>query len=120
MVNDEKDYLFDHDTRFAIVDKAVGGKRGIKVVKSEGMTYALAQEFGADTLVRGYRDEKDLAYEKEMEAFNEAHGIKTDLIRIEGFESYSSTHVRENLLKGDFSGIPSSVKEIIADALKKR
>ena len=116
MINKDKNYMFSLDERKQIV-KAALPNDSVKVISSEGWLWELAVELNADGIVKGYRNDFDLAYEHEMASFNEKHApnaktvfVKTDL----AFEKISSTLVREKLNKN------KSIKDIVSsNALEK-
>ncbi|MDE7216121.1 MAG: hypothetical protein K2O08_04875, partial [Clostridia bacterium] len=68
----------------------------------------------------GYRNEKDLAYEKDMAKFNEEHGVKTALI--EGISPVSSTLIREKLKAGENikKYIPEKCVRAVVKAFKEK
>lgn len=96
--NDEKEYLFSLEERKEFCRLAVEDYLNVKVDVCEGYVYDYCKKHSIDTVYRGYRDEKDLAYEKDMAEFNEAHGLKT--ILVEGIRSVSSSLIREGLKNG--------------------
>ena len=99
MVNPEKRYLFTLAQRVAIARAALGDMPGVSVISSEGMLWELAERLGADAIVKGYRNEKDYAYEQEMAQYNNAHcHAQTLLLPSEkALEGLSSTVVRERI-----------------------
>lgn len=104
MINDKKQYMFSLKDREGIAVSALKNIDGVEVISSSGWLWQLAKELNACAIVKGYRNEADLAYEKEMAVFNEAHcpEAKTVLIKSEReFDSISSTIVRERILMGE-------------------
>ena len=73
MVNDAKQYLFDMDTRVAIAKATVAELENVDVISDRGMLVDLYDRLGADAVCKGYRNEKDLLYEREMAEWNHAH-----------------------------------------------
>lgn len=118
MINKEKNYMFSLDERKRIVEAALSTD-SVKVISSEGWLWELAVELNADGIVKGYRNDSDLAYELEMASFNEKHApnaktvfVKTDL----AFEKISSTLVREKIINNESleEFVPEgAIKEII-------
>ena len=97
--NEDKEYLFSLEERKEFCRLATEDYLNVKVDVCEGFVYEYCKAHGIDTVYRGYRDEKDYAYEKDMAKFNEEHGLKTVLV--EGERAVSSSLIREKLLKGE-------------------
>ena len=98
MINPSKKYMFTISQREAIAKAAVCDIKNVEVISSEGMLWELAKALGAEAIVKGYRNDKDLEYEKEMAKFNSSHypNAKTVLLEAEnGLVNMSSTVVRE-------------------------
>ena len=100
MINRDKQYMFSMEERTRIAMAAVEEFDNVEVISSEGMLWELALNLDACAIVKGYRNEIDLAYEQKMAEFNYAHNplaqtvlleSKSDLINI------SSTVVREKI-----------------------
>ena len=70
---------------------------------SLGYVVDYMREHGISKIVKGYRDEKDLAWEREQAEYNLKHGgYETELIRCDDeYKNISSTLVRDRLLKGE-------------------
>ena len=83
MINPAKEYLFTIDQRKEIAQAALDGMERVEVITSEGMLWQLAYDLGATAIVKGYRNEVDLAYEESMARFNAEHNpeAKTVLLR---------------------------------------
>ena len=104
MINATKQYMFSMEERVAIAKAALSELDRVEVIASEGMLWKLAEDLRATGIVKGYRNEKDLAYEQEMAAFNLSHNpnAPTVLLRApESMETLSSTLVRERLQNGE-------------------
>ncbi len=104
MVNDAKQYRFDMDTRVAIARATVASLANVEVIADRGMLIDLYDRIGADAVCKGVRNEKDLAYEQEMAAWNAAHNprFRTELLPTEGDrKTLSSTEVRALLDRCD-------------------
>lgn len=104
MINDKKQYMFTLEERTAIATAAVREIDGVEVIYSSGWLWELARGLGASAIVKGYRNEDDLVYERQMAEFNEAHcpSAKTVLIKSEqDFEHISSTLIRERIRSGE-------------------
>ncbi len=100
MINAAKNYLFTLEQRKAIAEAAVGDIPNVTVIAFDGMLWELAKRLGACAIVKGYRNEKDLAYEKLMAEYNQEHysDAETVLLHADQALAYiSSTLVREKL-----------------------
>ncbi len=103
MVNREKAYRFDRETRLEIARRTVAHLPNVRVLFDEGMLIDLFDRLGADAVCKGYRNETDYAYEMNMAEWNRAHNPRfhTELIPAkEERASLSSTAVRLGLDEG--------------------
>lgn len=104
MINAEKSYMFTMEQRKRIAEAAVKGITNVVVITSDGMLWCLARDLGASAIVKGYRNEKDLAYEKMMAEYNQTHYPEAQTVLLKSDETLvnvSSTVVREKILAGD-------------------
>ena len=120
LVNPDRYPLFTADQRAAMI-QAVYGDR-VNVFTFDGLAVDAAKAIGATFLVRGLRDEDDLAYELEMADFNHAHGVDTVFflsdVRLRGV---SATKAREGLMSGaDHSFIDEGVYALATEFLEER
>lgn len=102
MINPEKEYMFTLSQREAIAKAALSDIGSVEVISSEGMTWELAKKLGARAIVKGYRNETDLAYEKKMAEFNSDHYPDAQTLLLmadESLSDISSTIVREMIQK---------------------
>lgn len=102
MINPEKSYMFDIQQRVNIAKAAVSGLDGVQVISSEGMLWELARSLGADAIVKGYRNEQDLEYERSMAEYNRDRYPLARTVLLEAddsLSSVSSTAVRERILR---------------------
>lgn len=120
-VNPEKTCLLPLSLRLRLIELAVAPLAGTDVVVSDGYTADFAKAHGYTLLLRGYRDERDLAYENEIAAFNLARaGIPTRLVRADpALTSVSSTRVREAVAAKDRKALaalvpPACLEELLA------
>ena len=118
--NPDRYPLFTEDQRVAMI-QAVYGDR-VNVFAFDGLAVDAAKAIGATFLVRGLRDEADLAYELEMADFNRAHGLETVFflsdVRLRGV---SATKAREGLLSGaDHRFIAEGVYALAMEYLEER
>ncbi len=102
-VNAEKTYLFSTEERIALLRCATADIPGVIVTVGEGYTADFARDGGYTHLVRGYRDDVDLAYETEMADYNRTRGgIETLLLPADpALTTVSSTRVRAALAVKD-------------------
>lgn len=104
MINADKNYLFDMETRVRIAERSVSELKNVRVIADSGMLIDLYDRLGADAVCKGVRNETDRAYEERMAAWNSAHNPRfcTELIAAESdYSTLSSTYVREMLEKGE-------------------
>lgn len=104
MVNASKRYLFDMETRVEIARRTVSAYRNVRVIADRGMLIDLFDRLGADTVCKGWRNDRDYDYELHMAEWNRAHNprFRTELIRSRGeFADLSSTEIRQMLAAGD-------------------
>ena len=84
------------------------GMERVHVISSDGMLWELAKKLEACAIVKGYRNETDLAYEKEMAEYNHAHYSSAETVLLPSAKEYlhiSSTAVRMKILeRGDLHG----------------
>ncbi len=97
--NSDKEYLFTLEERVEFAKLATEDYLNVRVEVCDGYVYDHCRKSGIDTVYRGYRDESDLEYERDMARFNEEHGIKTVLV--EGVRPISSTLIRQGLKEGE-------------------
>ena len=118
--NPDKEYLFSLEEREQFARLATEEYLNVKVDVCDGYVYEYCKTHGIDTVYRGYRDERDLAYEKDMAKFNESHGLKTVLI--EGIRPISSTLIREGLREGiDIKKyLPNNCAKAVVKAFKEK
>lgn len=97
--NEQKESCFDLDTRAQIVRLALKDERNVTVEVCRGMVWEHCRDHGVRTIVRGYRNERDLAYEQNMAEFNAKYGLYTELIEQsqDALADISSTAVRQAL-----------------------
>jgi pantetheine-phosphate adenylyltransferase len=104
MINDQKSYLFDMETRVEIARRTVGALPNVRVISDCGMLIDLFDRLSADAVCKGVRNETDRAYEMKMAEWNQAHNPRfcTELIESSGVHAaLSSTEVRRMLARGE-------------------
>ena len=100
MINAEKTYKFSLEERKSIASVALEGINNVEVIAFDGWLYDLANKLDADAIVKGYRNDIDLEYEKKMADFNAIYAPKTKTILIKApnnLEKISSTLARKQL-----------------------
>jgi pantetheine-phosphate adenylyltransferase len=100
MINANKQYTFTLEERQRIAKAALRHMPQVEVIASDGWLYELANSLNADAIVKGYRNDVDLEYEKNMAEYNSkyAPNTKTVLIKtLDELSSVSSTLVRDKI-----------------------
>ena len=109
MMNADKNYMFSLSQRTKIAEASVTEFSNVCVISSEGMLWELAKSLGACAIVKGVRNETDLAYEKMMAEYNSAHYSAAETVLLPAREEHlhlSSTLVRSKILgRGSLSGL---------------
>lgn len=117
-INPEKKYLFTPDERLSMLRIATEGMDGVTVDYSEGLVIDYAREKGITEILKGYRNDFDLEYERAMAEWNKENGgIDTVFVKSkECYANISSTAVREALSEGriPFELLPDGVGEFIS------
>lgn len=104
MVNREKTYFLSIEDRLRVAERTLRDIPNVRVIADEGMLIDLYDRLGASAVCKGFRNERDLAYEREMAEWNRAHNPRfvTELLRAdEAWADCSSTRVRELLQRGE-------------------
>ena len=117
-VNPKKTYTFTPEERVEMLRLMTEHLSCVTVGYSEGLVIDYAKENGISLLIKGYRNEADLAYEKEMAEWNLKNGgYETELWRAEQkYEKISSTVAREMIEGGELSPevLPKKVIEFLS------
>ena len=102
-INPEKEYTFSLEDRVAMLMLATEDIDGCMVSYSTGRVVDYMREHGIDRIVKGIRDERDLAYERPQAEYNMAHGgYETEYIKSRPeLSEISSTLARERLASGE-------------------
>lgn len=123
LINPDKKYLFTLSEREKILEKAISSNPRFSYASHDGWAYELAKEVGAESFLRGYRNEKDLEYEKEMQEYNLQFGIHTLILPAqENLADLSSTNVRKKLEEGeDISQLlPENTVDLVKDIYSRK
>lgn len=113
--NPNKKYTFSLEDRVAMLMLATEGLDNVFVSYSLGYVVDYMREHGIDRIVKGYRNDADLVWEREQAEYNLKHGgYETELIKCsDEYSRVSSTLVREKLSSGD------SIDGLVTDEVKK-
>lgn len=120
--NPAKNYTFSLDDRVAMLMLATEDLDNVFVSYSLGYVVDYMREHDISKIVKGYRNDADLVWEREQAEYNMKHGgYQTELILTdEKYINVSSTLVREKLKNGEsLDGlVHESVKKYIASLTK--
>ena len=102
-INPSKTYTFTPQERVSMLMIATEGLDNVLVSYSDGMVVDYMREHGIDRIVKGYRNEADLAYEREMAEYNKSRGgYETELwLSDEENRTVSSTEARRRIAAGE-------------------
>lgn len=116
-VNPEKKYLFSLDDRVRMLILATDGIPNVLVSYSNGLVIDYMREHGINRIVKGYRNDTDLEYEKVQAEYNlRMGGYQTELKKCrKELQTVSSSEVRKRLLSGESVDtlLPKEVAEYI-------
>ena len=116
-VNPNKKYRFSIDERVSMLMLATEEFPNVLVSYSNGLVIDYMREHGIEKIVKGYRTDADLPWEREQAEWNLKHGgYETELLKCpDELEGISSTAVREalDLKKNIDKLVPRSVSEYI-------
>ena len=107
-VNPDKTPLFSLSDRLAMLMLATDDLDNVLVTESAGLVIDYMRDHHIRRIVKGYRNDADLAYEEKQAEWNAGHGgVTTDLLPCEKeLRDVSSTLARRRLAEGgDLSGI---------------
>ena len=98
-INPNKEYLFSEDERVAMLKLACEDIPGVRVDFYAGRVVDYMREHGIESIVKGYRNDTDLEYERVQAEYNlREGGFRTELWRSDArFENISSTLARSAL-----------------------
>ena len=114
--NPSKTYTFSLEDRVAMLMLATEDFDNVFVSYSLGYVVDYMREHDISRIVKGYRTEADLAWEREQAEYNLKHGYDTELILCDDqLKNISSTLVREKIKKGEsLEGlVPDKVRDYI-------
>ncbi len=118
LINPEKSYLFDLDTRVRMAEVSCADIPNVSVISDDGLLVELAKRLGCEAIIKGVRDENDFKYEMDMALYNRelAPNIETLFLPCDKrLADVSSTRVRELIESGDREG---AAELLCVDAVK--
>ena len=121
--NPNKSYTFSLEDRVAMLMLATEDLENVIVSYSLGYVVDYMREHNIDRIVKGYRTEADLEWEREQAEYNLKHGgYETELILCdERYTHISSTLVRERLKNGEpvSDVLPPNVEKYLTNIKSK-
>ena len=124
LVNEAKEYMFTMEQKKVLIEKAISGFENAIADAYVGLTADYMHAHGITHIIRGVRNENDLAYEKDlaqkMKEFDT--DFETEIIWCkDGYENISSTKVRKCLMdEGQIENLlPSSIIPLIREMYSK-
>ncbi len=101
--NPNKKYKFSLEDRVAMLMLATEGLDNVLVSYSNGLVIDYMRDHGIEKIIKGYRTEADIPWEREQAEWNEKHGgYETELWKCAPeMENVSSTAVRSALSNGE-------------------
>lgn len=98
LINPEKTYKLSLEERLSLLKDAVKPFDNVKIFAYDGFACDFCLSVGANLMLRGVRNDKDLQYELDLRRQNlEYKGIDTMiLVTDEKYKNVSSTYVREH------------------------
>ena len=101
-INPDKDYTFTMEERVEMLRIATKDTPGVTVDFSLGRVVDYMREHSIDKIVKGYRNDTDLEYEKKQAKYNFEHGgYETEFIRADSeMATISSTAARRAIERG--------------------
>ncbi len=122
-INPKKKYRFSLNERVSMLMLATEELDNVLVSYSDGLVIDYMREHEIDKIVKGYRTDADLPWEREQAEWNLKHGgVETELWKCkEEFENISSTAVRTALNEGVAISdlVPEKVMEYIKNLKKE-
>ena len=116
-VNPNKEYTFSLEDRVAMLMLATEDLDNVIVSYSLGYVVDYMRDHGIDRIVKGYRTDADLEWEREQAEYNLKHGgYETELILCdEEYRHISSTLVRQRIKDGESLSdvLPPSVEKYL-------
>ena len=119
-VNPDKVYTFTEDERLEMLSAAVREIPGVKVDSCGGLVIDYMRAHGIEKIVKGYRNDADLEYEKIQAEYNLSRGgYETEFILAdENMKDISSTLAR-TLIASD-KELSAVLPESVIDCIRRR
>ena len=124
-VNPDKQPLFSVDERIKLIKKVTKDIPNIQIAYNEGLTVDFAKKVGASLIIKGYRDEADLAYEEEMAFLNKQMAPAIDTILLKASLDYinvSSSSIKDAIASNqDISSyLPKEISKFVYKKIKRQ
>ena len=120
--NPNKQYTFSVEDRVRMLMIATDDLDNVMVSYSNGLVIDYMTDHEIEKIIKGYRTEADLAWEREQAEWNWEHGrYETELWKCrDGLEDVSSTIAREAIRQGkSLDMLPDKVAEYIINMKKQ-
>ena len=120
--NPKKNYMFSVEDRVRMLAIATDDLDNVMVSYSNGLVIDYMTDHEIEKIIKGYRTEADLEWEREQAEWNYTHGRKeTELWKCsEGLEDVSSTRAREAIENSEkLDMLPDGVAEYIISKRRK-
>ncbi len=118
-INPKKEYTFTVNERVSMLMLATEGLDNVLVSYSDGRVIDYMREHGIEKIIKGYRNDEDLKWEREQAEYNLVNGgYETEMwLCRDEMKQISSTAARYSLAKGeDLEGIlPDAVIKYIKE-----
>lgn len=118
-INPKKEYTFTVNERVSMLMLATEGLDNVLVSYSDGRVIDYMREHGIEKIIKGYRNDEDLKWEREQAEYNLVNGgYETEMwLCRDEMKQISSTAARHSLAKGeDLEGIlPDAVIKYIKE-----
>ncbi len=119
--NPEKRPLFSVEERLALMNRAVGRLKGVRVESFGGLTVTYAKRVGARSIIRGLRATSDFDYEFQMALTNRELSKEIDTVFLMPSETHfylSSKLIKEIAERG--GKVSAFVPPFVAKLLRER
>ncbi len=116
-INPDKQYTFSLSERVQMMMLATDELDNVLVSYSTGLVVDYMRDHGIEKIIKGYRNDTDLEYEKKQADWNLKNGYETELWQCDAeYAEISSTAARAMLARGETpTGIlPEAVIEFLA------
>lgn len=96
-INENKTPLISVEDRVELIKRCFANDSSVEVLSYSGLTVELCEKLNVYTLLRGVRNEKDFAYEKEIEDVNRALCDRIETVYITA--SPAIKHISSSVVK---------------------